>query len=891
MKKIFTIIVLFVSSLAYAQEIEWQNSIGGSGDDFLSSVLQTTDGGYILSGWSGSNISGDKTENCYGAYDCWIVKIDAIGNIEWQNTIGGNDNDDLIKVIETDDGGFLLGALSESNISVDKTENSKGGVDYWILKIDSVGNIIWQHTIGGAGDDELTTIIQTSDGGYFLGGRSESNISGDKTENSYGIYDYWVVKTDSLGDILWQKTIGGDGEEEIYSILPTFDGGYLLGGHSRSNISGIKTENCIGNYDYWIVKIDGAGAVLWQNTIGGNNMDRLFSLTQMTDGGFLLGGYSLSNSSGDKTENSIGDADYWIVKTDSIGYIEWQNIFGGSTTDFMQSSVIQTNDKGFLLSGYSNSNISGNKTENSQGERDFWIIQIDSIGRIQWQNSIGGSAADVLGSIVQSTNGGYLLGGWSGSNISGDKTENSNGQYDYWIVKITGNYNLIQGKTYADLNSNQLQEPGDPAIPYLKVTESTTNRFTFSQASGFYSVAVLDTGNFEVAPDYVNLYNSVPLVHSGNFTAIQQIDSLNDFAFQPTGTFNDLCLTITPTSQFRSGFNASYMLSYSNQGTTSLIPTIVFYPDTNVSFVSASITPTTITQDSVVFVLSSLSPFQSGQISTTVSVDLGVPIGTLINSGAMILPIANDANPGCNSSYWEVFTTGSFDPNDILVNRSFIYDYEMAAPPDLEYIIRFQNTGNDTAFTVKILNPLDTTRLDLNSLDIVATSHNADIRFVYHERNLEFVMNNILLPDSNTNEEMSHGFVRYRIKPKTTVAVGDSIQNFAAIYFDFNAPVITNTAVTHIIVPTGISQPTASGTRPTIFPNPVNDQINVEWNNVTNQKVTIELYNIYGQKVRVLFSENVDSGKWSRKFDVSDLSQGVYFIKFSSGIGFKVIKL
>ena len=465
MRKLIAFIFVFVSSLAYAQEIEWQNSIGGSGDDFLSSVLQTTDGGYILSGWSGSNISGDKTENCYGAYDCWIVKIDAIGNIEWQNTIGGNDNDDLIKVIETDDGGFLLGALSESNISVDKTENSKGGVDYWILKIDSVGNIIWQHTIGGAGDDELTTIIQTSDGGYFLGGRSESNISGDKTENSYGIYDYWVVKTDSLGDILWQKTIGGDGEEEIYSILPTFDGGYLLGGHSRSNISGIKTENCIGNYDYWIVKIDGAGAVLWQNTIGGNNMDRLFSLTQMTDGGFLLGGYSLSNSSGDKTENSIGDADYWIVKTDSIGYIEWQNIFGGSTTDFMQSSVIQTNDKGFLLSGYSNSNISGNKTENSQGERDFWIIQIDSIGRIQWQNSIGGSAADVLGSIVQSTNGGYLLGGWSGSNISGDKTENSNGQYDYWIVKITGNYNLIQGKTYADLNSNQTQELSDPAIP------------------------------------------------------------------------------------------------------------------------------------------------------------------------------------------------------------------------------------------------------------------------------------------------------------------------------------------------------------------------------------------------------------------------------------------
>ena len=262
------------------------------------------------------------------------------------------------------------------------------------------------------------------------------------------------------------------------------------------------------------------------------------------------------------------------------------------------------------------------------------------------------------------------------------------------------------------------------------------------------------------------------------------------------------------------------------------------------SFVSASITPTTVTPDSVIFVLGTLTPFQSGQITITVSVDLGLPIGTLVNSGALILPIANDANPGCNSSYWEVLTTGSYDPNDILVNRGFLYDYEMPSPPDLEYIIRFQNTGNDTAFTVKILNPLDTTRLDLSTLDIVSTSHDADVRFVYHERNLEFVMNNILLPDSNTNEPMSHGFVRYRIKPKTTVAVGDSIQNFAAIYFDFNSPVITNTAVTHIILPTGISPQHLPTLRPTIYPNPANNKITIRLTE-TRKKLILLPFTIY----------------------------------------------
>jgi hypothetical protein len=362
---------------------------------------------------------------------------------------------------------------------------------------------------------------------------------------------------------------------------------------------------------------------------------------------------------------------------------------------------------------------------------------------------------------------------------------------------------------------------------------------------------------------------------------------LNDFAFQPTGTFNDLCISISPLGNFRSGFNANYALNYSNLGTTTLIPTIVFYPDNNVTFVSASITPTTITPDSVVFVLGTMNPFQSGQINITVNVNTGVPIGTSINSGAMILPIVNDANPGCNSSYWEVFTTGSYDPNDILVNRSFIYDYEMPAPPDLEYIIRYQNTGNDTAFTVKILNPLDTNRLDLSTLEMVATSHPADIRFVYHERNLEFVMNNILLPDSNINEPLSHGFVRYRIKPKTTVAVGDSIQNFAAIYFDFNNPVITNTAVTNIVQPTGVQEIPQGNI--SIFPNPTNNKVTIRLTETAEKITAANVFNLYGQEVKAIKILPTHTAE----IDISDLAQGVYYIRINNKLTStrKVIKL
>ena len=201
MKKYLLIIFssILMPILTNAQVIEWQITIGGSERDDFSCMVQTNDGGFILGGHSISNISGDKTENCLGGLDFWVVKIDSLGNIQWQNTIGGSGVDYLFSIAQTSDGGYILGGWSESNISGDKTENSNGGADYWIVKTDSQGVIQWQNTIGGSAMDHLHTISQTSDGGYILGGYSLSYISGDKTENSNGERDYWIVKTDSLG--------------------------------------------------------------------------------------------------------------------------------------------------------------------------------------------------------------------------------------------------------------------------------------------------------------------------------------------------------------------------------------------------------------------------------------------------------------------------------------------------------------------------------------------------------------------------------------------------------------------------------------------------------------------------------------------------------------------
>ena len=434
---LFLIIQTSIYNTTQAQipAIEWQNTIGGSGYDQIESIIQTTDGGYLLGGYSDSNSSGDKTENSQGGRDYWVAKLNASGSITWQNTIGGSGQDYLYSVIQTLDGGYLLGGHSTSSISVDKTENSQGSWDYWVVKLDAAGSIIWENTIGGNNGEQLNSIIQTTDGGYLLGGYSASSISGDKTENSQGGADYWVVKLDTSGSIIWQNTIGGSSDDIITSIIQTTDGGYLLGGYSASSISGDKTENSLGSKAYWVVKIDAAGTITWQNTIAGNGFDELNSIIQTQDGGYLLGGHSGSNISGDKTENSQGGDDYWVVKLDAVGSITWQNTIGGNNTDYL-TSIIQTTDGSYLLGGYSASNSSGDKTENSQGSYDYWVVKLDASGSITWQNTIGGGSYEELNSIIQTTDGGYLLGGVSVSPISGDKTENTQGGVDYWVVKL-----------------------------------------------------------------------------------------------------------------------------------------------------------------------------------------------------------------------------------------------------------------------------------------------------------------------------------------------------------------------------------------------------------------------------------------------------------------------
>ena len=381
--KLFLFIGLFSIAYLSAQDILWERSYGGKHAEFLYDAQPTADYGFILAGSSISNKNGNKTEANKGNLDYWVWKMDEKGNAEWQKSFGGKGVDLLQSVRITNDGGFILAGTSNSSVSSDKKEACKGQEDFWIIKLDARGQEMWQRTIGGSGQEKLLSIAQTKDGGYILGGSSSSDKSEadekgvvdkyGKKENSRGGLDYWVVKLDSKGEIEWDKTIGGKYYDELKSIEQTKDDGFILGGYSNSPESGDKSQKNFGLGDYWIVKLDKEGTIEWQETLGGDKDDNLFALTQTNDGGYIAGGNSNSGATNSKSKSNKNGTDFWVVKLNENGSIQWQETYNYGKYDVL-TSIVENRDGTFLIGGYaqseSKSNTSKESNKNTKADKE-----------------------------------------------------------------------------------------------------------------------------------------------------------------------------------------------------------------------------------------------------------------------------------------------------------------------------------------------------------------------------------------------------------------------------------------------------------------------------------------------------------------------------------------
>jgi hypothetical protein len=353
-------------------------------------MINGSDGGYIMAGHTASFGA--------GASDAWVVKVDKEGNHLWNRTYGGTSMDVVFSIIETIDGGYALTGLTESF--------GMGQWDAWLIKIDSTGQIQWNQTYGGAERDYGGSLAITPDGGYVVCGYTESNSLGER--------DYYLVKTDNLGNLLWERTYGGYTSDRACSVIVTPDEGFLLVGTTESL--------CIGTQDVWIVKTDSNGIQLWNRTIGGSNVDIPYAAISSSDGGLIITG---------RTESfGAGKSDAWLLKLDENGFHEWNRTFGGLEHDYA-TSIISTHDGGYAMAG---------RTESfGKGSEDMWLIKTNSSGDLEFNQTFGGINAEAAYSVIENGNQGFI--------IAGRTSSYGVGAEDIWFLTTAfeSNKNTISG--------------------------------------------------------------------------------------------------------------------------------------------------------------------------------------------------------------------------------------------------------------------------------------------------------------------------------------------------------------------------------------------------------------------------------------------------------------
>lgn len=368
----------FVVKLGPTKELEWRKKYGGSDSDYAVKIIPLRAGGYIVLGKTRSPNNG-VVSGVHGnpfvsvPAEIWVLRLDNDGNLLWQKCLGGTGVDLPGSIDITPSGGFIVSGSTASNDG-DVTGNH-GNTDAWVVELSATGNILWQKCYGGSGREGPAYIKALAGGGYIFTAYTESN-NGDVTANNPK--DIWLVRIDATGNIIWQKCFGGTATETPYDLLPLADG-FVVAGSSNSSDWSIDNN---GSNDGWVVKTDLAGNLLWQTTQGGSGNDWIRSITPSADGGFLMAGGSAMLVPGCYNN---GEIDYWVLKTENTGKLMWQKNYGGTKVDFA-AAVREASDKTLYVIGSELSDdrdvIGHRNSSNPQRnpQEDIWILQLGFSG-------------------------------------------------------------------------------------------------------------------------------------------------------------------------------------------------------------------------------------------------------------------------------------------------------------------------------------------------------------------------------------------------------------------------------------------------------------------------------------------------------------------------------
>ncbi len=901
---------------------------------------------------------------CWGIAMNSYAQVPTVNNLVklWDKTYGGTLTDQPSKSIKTKDGGVLIVGYSVSNRGADKTENCRGGKDFWLLKIDANGRKEWDKTIGSPGDEESGIIIrQTEDEGYILATSTMDYVGGDKS-NSNASYqsDIWIVRLDKKGQKLWDKTYGGINPEGVVSIIQNGNGFLVLFIVGRLAYS--REPNI------WLLQLDSSGNKLWEKGLVDDGATKALAMEKLGNGFIIVG---VTNSK--IGNNTTSDSKDWILHIDAQGNILWEKSYLLNGLFIQKGRIIIDKQNNALIA------ICVRTHYYIPNPQKMMLLKINQDGNLIWQREVNNTsilpdlfllennylalgtltssyAQDYLLSMLNEDgnlvsreilNKGYSISGFiandyidaykphitylgnntllfctaDSTNQSAYKTNNSRGGYDYWLTKFAitdkSTRNEIKGNIYNDLNTNCQLNLNERGLKDVLVRVNPGNHCTFTDNQGNYSVLVSTGGNFTVTPvnppSKLNLLNlscnsSTPITFNGLGNTQENVN----FGLKVTP-----CASLTvdiSSNRRRRCFRNFTTVKYTNEGYAAAdnVQLKVIYPQYVVPIRSS--VAWTSRQDTVLtYNLGRLEAGQTGQIVITDSVVCGnesirgltqctkaiispksscavvnpnwdkadlQAFSQCLNASNVKLSVVNTGEAMRDSTAWRLFLNGvlkqqgrlklgkgenysfevlakgstvrleadqtpnhpvgkyalttiercggavafnavlappavqlpinitlvgeeiatscmpiidSYDPNDKQVIPAGVGANKIVRDSDdLEFQIRFQNTGSDTAYTVVIRDTLSTA-LDIASLQVGASSHN--YTYTVSGKNnpiITWTFDKINLPAQKQDDAGSNGFVKFKIAQVANNPKGTKIVNKAGIYFDFNSPIITN---------------------------------------------------------------------------------------------------
>jgi hypothetical protein len=838
---LITLIYFIAIFSANAQTCVWGKGFGGGGGDAGRDIAIDSSGNiYTIGTVTGSadldpgpNILLSDSVNC--ATTVYINKLDKEGNLIWAKSYlcGDHFNDDKIYSIKLDHSGNLIIAGSFAGTTdfdpgpgtFYLTPNG-GASDIFISKLTSNGDFIWAKSIGSTYHDDFCYALTVDASDNIIYGGQIRDASADldpgpgvfsPTGEGYGFF--FISKLSKDGDFIWaRRSIAGS--PTCHSLSVDNSGNIICIGNFYFTVDfgpNSGTFHAVSQPDVFVLKLDAAGNFIFAKQFSGESASIVLGYASGVadpSGNIIFtstffGTIDSDPGPGQSLLTSESSYQIFLVKLDRNGNFIFSRQFtsGGIVNPY----ALQTNTNGDIyIAGQYYGTFDLNpgpgvvQIGTESGQNAVFFTKLTASGYYDRGTGLLGAPGinRVCAIAIDLDNNVFLCGSANNTSVRCE-THASMGSGDVFIVKL-GVSNVATGTVFYDKNGDGKQNTGETGMRYVVVkspanTHDHFDRFAITDSLGRYRL-LLDTGSYNIIlPDTSEYFTVSPLNNTVVYgRSLGQLDSNNNFSLYPKKVANDLKITVAGSSSVRHGVATKYYIICTNIGTTALSGFVQFQHDSNFGFVSAYPAEDSYTNPDVRWNLSNLLPFQTKQFDVILRLQPNVSLGNLLHSIATVTTSTQDNNLSDNQDTVTQIIKDSYDPNlkvvapDGDITTQFISDKNY-----LDYTINFQNTGNDTAFNIVVQDTLSN-NVDISSLQIISSSYPCTVT-LDGTNHLQWYFNNISLPDSTTNEPLSHGFIRFKVRPLSGLAVGSHVYNTAAIYFDFNSQVLTNQTANTVV--------------------------------------------------------------------------------------------